>query len=105
MRILTAIVFVLGLASVAHAQYTPVAGQSAAPMTVARDEYGNAKGSQYDLAPDGAFDGQTIAVIQLYNESRFDFRVVFSDLSPSSDLVSVFCSTFSSGFFPTLSIT
>jgi hypothetical protein len=32
-----------------------------------RDGYGNAQGNQHDLAVDGAFDGQTIAVIQLYD--------------------------------------
>jgi hypothetical protein len=36
------------------------------------DYYGNAQGNQYDLAVDGAFDGETIAVIQLYT---FDFTM------------------------------
>ena len=76
MKVIATIALLLGLAGVAHAQYTPVAGQSAQKLTVARDPYGNAKGNQYDLAPDGAFDGQTVAVIQLYNESAFDFKVV-----------------------------
>lgn len=41
---------------------------------VAEDGFGNASGSEYDLAKDGAFEGQTIVVIQLYTlESRFDF--------------------------------
>jgi hypothetical protein len=30
-----------------------------------RDGYGNANGSQFDLARDGAFDGQTVAVLNL----------------------------------------
>lgn len=33
-----------------------------------RDSYGNAQGSQYDLAVDGAFDGQTVYVIDLYRQ-------------------------------------
>lgn len=37
---------------------------------VQKDSYGNAQGNQYDLAVDGAFEGQTILVLQLYN---FDF--------------------------------
>jgi hypothetical protein len=37
---------------------------------VQRDAYGNAQGSQYDLAVDGAFDGQTVAVLQFFG---FDF--------------------------------
>ena len=43
--------------------------------TPAKDNYGNAHGNQFDLAVDGAFDGQTVAVIQLYTlESNFDFK-------------------------------
>lgn len=41
---------------------------------VQKDDYGNAKGNQYDLAVDGAFEGQTILVLQLYTESSFDFK-------------------------------
>src|SRR5687768_3961707 len=73
--------------SPALAQYTQSAGESApaADMRletatdakgvttqrwvaepVKRDSYGNAQSSQHDLAVDGAFDGQTVAVIQLY---------------------------------------
>lgn len=41
-----------------------------------KDGYGNAQGSQFDLGVDGAFDGQTVAVIQLYTlESNFDFKL------------------------------
>ena len=40
----------------------------------AKDHYGNAKGNQYDLAVDGAFEGQTILVLQLYSEESFDFK-------------------------------
>ena len=77
--------FLLPLA--ARAQYNDVAGKSA-PMQslavdekqkdgtivrrmverkVASDSFGNARGNQNDLARDGAFEGQTIAVIQLYD--------------------------------------
>lgn len=38
---------------------------------VESDYYGNAQGNEYDLAIDGAFEGETIAVIQLY---QFDFE-------------------------------
>ncbi|MDP2339469.1 MAG: hypothetical protein Q8O67_00815 [Deltaproteobacteria bacterium] len=37
---------------------------------IQRDGNGNAQGSQYDLAVDGAFDGQTVAVLHFY---PFDF--------------------------------
>lgn len=40
-----------------------------------KDHYGNARGNQYDLAVDGAFDGQTILVLQLYHEPHFDFEL------------------------------
>jgi hypothetical protein len=36
-------------------------------VPVQRDSYGNSNGNQHDLAVDGAFDGQTVAVIQLYD--------------------------------------
>ena len=39
------------------------------------DEFGNAKGNQYDLAIDGAFEGQTIAVLHLYTGEGFDFSL------------------------------
>jgi hypothetical protein len=35
---------------------------------VARDSYGNAQGAQYDLAKDGAFEGQTVFVVDLYRQ-------------------------------------
>lgn len=41
---------------------------------VQKDSYGNARGNQYDLAVDGAFEGQTILVLQLYSEPSFDFK-------------------------------
>lgn len=39
------------------------------------DAYGNANGNQYDLAVDGAFEGQTIAVLHLYTGEGFDFEL------------------------------
>src|SRR5690554_399551 len=42
---------------------------------VQSDTYGNAEGNQYDLAVDGAFDGQTIAVLHLYSGEGFDFSL------------------------------
>ena len=42
---------------------------------VASDSYGNANGNQYDLAVDGAFEGQTIAVLHLYTGEGFDFKL------------------------------
>ncbi len=79
----------------AFAQYTPAAAKSA-PMekvtieeraadgTVHRreierkpvaDGYGNAAGNQFDLAVDGAFEGQTVAVLHLYTSEGFDFSL------------------------------
>ncbi|MFO0599919.1 MAG: hypothetical protein U0228_31710 [Myxococcaceae bacterium] len=76
-------------ASLALAQYNPLAGHNApAPAAekvqvraadgkleekivykeVKRDSYGNATGSQYDLAVNGAFSGQTVLIIDLYNQ-------------------------------------
>jgi len=39
------------------------------------DGYGNANGHQYDLAVDGAFTGQTVAVLHLYTGEGFDFSL------------------------------
>ncbi len=68
--------------STALAQYTPSAGQNAptkayeqrrsasghlefvpADKPLAKDNHGNAAGNQYDLAVDGAFDGQTVLIL------------------------------------------
>ncbi|MFT3837516.1 MAG: hypothetical protein QM723_11025 [Myxococcaceae bacterium] len=51
---------------------------------VQRDGYGNAAGSQNDLAVDGAFDGQTVAVIQLY--SGTDLGIPFDFAEPKKAL-------------------
>lgn len=47
---------------------------------VKADSYGNASGNQYDLAVDGAFEGQTIAVLHLYTGEGFDFELPTSAL-------------------------
>jgi hypothetical protein len=39
------------------------------------DSYGNAQGNQYDLAVDGAFEGQTIAVLHFYTGEGFNFSL------------------------------
>jgi hypothetical protein len=79
----------LGLTFPALAQYSETAGKNAAAparvveqvrndktgeleqrerfVPVQRDSYGNSRGNQHDLAVDGAFDGQTVAVVQLYD--------------------------------------
>lgn len=41
---------------------------------VVKDNYGNAQGNQYDLAADGAFQGQTVLVLHLYTGEGFDFE-------------------------------
>jgi hypothetical protein len=42
---------------------------------VRADRYGNAAGSQYDLAVDGAFKGQTVVVLHFYTGEGFDFSL------------------------------
>jgi hypothetical protein len=42
---------------------------------VAADRFGNAAGTHNDLAVDGAFDGQTVAVLQFYVGEGFDFEL------------------------------
>ena len=79
----------------AFAQYTESAGKSAPTVTIDRvvrggdgrekheivqvpvkkDGFGNAAGSQHDLAVDGAFDGQTVVVMHLYTGGGFDFAL------------------------------
>lgn len=38
------------------------------------DNFGNASGNQYDLAVDGAFEGQTIVVLHFYTGENFNFE-------------------------------
>ncbi len=42
-------------------------------VDVTRDKYGNAAGGSFDLATDGAFEGNTVAVLHLYTGEGFDF--------------------------------
>ncbi|NOZ35807.1 MAG: hypothetical protein GXO80_10980 [Chlorobi bacterium] len=44
-------------------------------IKVAADRHGNAEGNQYDLAVDGAFQGETIVVLHLYTGEGFDFSL------------------------------
>lgn len=44
------------------------------------DHYGNAAGNQYDLAVDGAFEGQTVLVLHFYTGEGFDFSLPESAL-------------------------
>ena len=41
-------------------------------VKVESDRHGNAQGNQYDLAVDGAFQGETIVVLHLYIDLVFD---------------------------------
>jgi hypothetical protein len=86
---------VFSIARPARAQYNAAAGQSAPMVTVEKtvrgddgrvrretvrqkapaDRFGNALGNQNDLGRDGAFEGQTVAVIQLYTGEGFDFSL------------------------------
>jgi len=42
---------------------------------VASDGFGNAQGNQYDLAVDGAFEGETVAVLHFYSGGGFNFSL------------------------------
>jgi hypothetical protein len=84
----------LGHAAAESSAYTKSAGQNAPTKPVSRsyqdedgvfrtrieqervnaDSFGNAQGNDHDLAIDGAFEGQTVAVIQLYTID-FDFSL------------------------------
>jgi len=44
-------------------------------VKVDADKHGNAEGNQYDLAVDGAFQGETIVVLHLYTDEGFDFSL------------------------------
>jgi len=91
-----AAVLAVAVAAPASAQYTHAAGQSAPATEVDRvevrdaagrshyenrvvpvkqDRWGNAQGNQNDLAVDGAFEGQTVAVLQLFTGEGFDFSL------------------------------
>ncbi len=44
-------------------------------VRVKADQHGNAQGNEYDLAVDGAFEGETVAVLHLYTGEGFDFSL------------------------------
>ena len=50
------------------------------PNAYNKDKYGNLAGNQFDLAMDNAFNGFFIAVLQLYNEFSFDFKLPTKEL-------------------------
>lgn len=86
-------------APVAMAQYTKAAGQNAPATAVdvvtkdkngrevhhtemrqsPADHYGNAAGNQNDLAVDGAFSGQTVCVVQLYDFDLENTRAALAE--------------------------
>lgn len=90
------ILALLTIGQFAYSQYNACAAKSAVTESVAveqldelsgekrivyeeravsdKDNYGNATGNQYDLAIDGAFEGQTIVVLHLYTGENFDFE-------------------------------
>ncbi len=90
-----AVLCVMGFASAASAQFNAARAKNA-PMAdvevsykgddgvvrkrveqreVEGDKFGNAAGNQYDLAVDGAFEGQTVAVLHFYTGEGFDFSL------------------------------
>lgn len=83
--------------STALAQYTPSAGQNAprrayeekvsadgrvqfvpADKPLAKDSHGNASGNQYDLAVDGAFDGQTVLILDQVGNTLVNTRAALA---------------------------
>jgi len=53
--------------------YSKHAGRTSGPKEAARDSFGNCKGPAFDLSPDDAFKGETIAILQLYTGEGFTF--------------------------------
>ena len=90
-----ALIAILGTSYPALAQYNKDAGKSAPMKRVEEsyrdsegklqkrvydakpdvDRWGNARTNEYDLAVDGAFDGQTVAVLHFYTGDGFDFEL------------------------------
>ncbi|MDP2275329.1 MAG: hypothetical protein Q8K32_31575 [Archangium sp.] len=87
-------------ATVAFAQYTPSAGrntpaaayqevrdQKTGEVTLRKDEtakvvkdgHGNASGNQYDLAVDGAFDGQTVLILDQVGNTLANTRTALRE--------------------------
>ena len=94
-----AALFTLFFSTFAFAQYTPSAGVNAPKVEMKRsvrdksgalreetyyepakpDRWGNAQGNNNDLAIDGAFEGQTVAVIQLYDFPFDDVKAALKE--------------------------
>lgn len=53
--------------------YQPSEQKGSLRDLVPSDRFGNAQGTQFDLAKDDAFSGLTVAVLHLYTGSGFDF--------------------------------
>jgi hypothetical protein len=86
--LLFAILFPLGLMAQQREVYNKYASENAVykdivsnlsggsvKVKVDVDQHGNDQRSQYDLAVDGAFEGQTVAVLQFYTGEGFDFEL------------------------------
>jgi len=91
---LAALALAVVFATSAHAQYTPSAGENAPAAAyesskddrtgavrlrkvdapVAQDTHGNARGNQYDLAVDGAFEGQTVLILDQVGNTLVNTR-------------------------------
>ena len=104
--LLPAVSFLALCALPAHAQYTPSAGQNApaaayeslrdektgvvtlrkdaAAKVVQRDGHGNARGNQYDLAVDGAFEGQTVLILDQVGNTLVNTRAALKEKGLSS---------------------
>ena len=92
------------LAFSAFAQYTPAAGRNApaeaydevrdlktgtvtlrkTEQQVPKDGHGNARGNQYDLAVDGAFDGQTVLILDQVGNTLVNTRAALREKGLSS---------------------
>jgi hypothetical protein len=58
-----------------YEEQTDALSGSVKKIKVESDRHGNAQGNQYDLAVDGAFQGETVAVLHLYTGEGFDFSL------------------------------
>lgn len=100
LRLLPAVSLVALCALPAFAQYTPSAGQNAPAAAYAesrddrtghvtlrkleaapieKDGHGNARGNQYDLAVDGAFDGQTVLILDQVGNTLVNTRAALRE--------------------------
>jgi len=100
LRLFPAVSLVALCAVPAFAQYTPSAGQNAPAAAYAesrddstgrvtlrkletapieKDGHGNARGNQYDLAVDGAFDGQTVLILDQVGNTLVNTRAALRE--------------------------